>query len=266
MSQINLNNDTSERIAKVIARAGVCSRREAERLILEGYVTVNGKTISSPALNVTASDDIAIHGEALPKPAGVRLWRYHKPKGLVTTHKDPQGRPTVFDALPDDLPRLISVGRLDLATEGLLLLTSDGGLARYLELPSTGWLRRYRARAHGRITQQQLDKLAEGITIDGIKYAPAEAKLDKEQGTNSWITISLREGKNREVKKLLSSLGLSVNRLIRLSYGPFMLGDLKPGVIEEAKSHVLISQLGQKKAKELGISTPAKKQTKKAKK
>lgn len=241
------------RIAKVIARAGLCSRREAERWIEHGQVFVNGKKITSPALNVTADDKITVNGEPLPRAQDIRLWRYHKPKGLVTTNSDPEGRTTVFDALPDTLPRVIAVGRLDLATEGLLLLTTDGGLARHLELPSTGWLRRYRVRAHGRVSQKKLDRLAEGVEIEGVRYAPATATLDKSQGANSWITIALKEGRNREVKRLLGSLDLQVNRLMRTSYGPFILGDLKPGQVGEVKRHVIADQIGKKMAQEIGM-------------
>ena len=200
-------------------------------------------------------DKITVDGKPLPKAEAPRLWRYNKPKGLVTSHKDPQGRKTVFEALPAELPRVVSVGRLDLNTEGLLLLTTDGELARHLELPSTGWLRRYRVRAHGRVTQADLDRLAKGITIDGVHYGPVEAKIDREQGSNVWLTLGLREGKNREVKRLAEALGLTVNRLIRISFGPFALGDLPVGEVEEVKSRVLMDQLGAKLTAELGLSS-----------
>jgi len=235
-----------ERIAKVMARAGVGSRREAETWIVEGRVAVNGKVIASPALNVTASDRITLDGVPLPQRERTRLFLYHKPAGLVTTHADPAGRPTLFAALPPGLPRLVSVGRLDLNTEGLLLLTNDGGLARVLELPATGWLRRYRVRAHGRVEQADLDGLRRGISIDGVRYGPIEARLDREQGSNVWLTFAMREGKNREVKNVLGHLGLKVNRLIRVSYGPFQLAGLAEGAIEEVKTRVLREQLGER--------------------
>jgi 23S rRNA pseudouridine2605 synthase len=238
---------TAERIAKVIARAGLCSRREAEAWIAAGRVTVNGKAIASPALNVTARDRITVDGKPLPTHERTRLFLFNKPRGLVTTSVDPQGRPTIFDALPKDLPRLISIGRLDLNTEGLLLLTNDGGLARALELPATGWLRRYRVRAHGQITQAQLDTLRDGITVDGIRYGPIEATLDRAgatHGANIWITFAMREGKNREVRNVLRELGLQVNRLIRVSFGPFQLGDLPDGGVSEVNTKTLRDQLG----------------------
>ena len=235
---------SGERIAKRIARAGVCSRRDAERMIEAGRVRVNGKVISSPALNVTAKDAIQVDKKPLPEAARMRVWRYHKPAGLVTSHKDTRGRATVFDKLPANLPRVISVGRLDINTEGLLLLTNDGELARALELPATGWVRRYRVRAFGKISQEILDKLKSGIEIDGIKYGPIEAILDKTQRDNSWMTLGLREGKNREVKRVLEHLGLKVNRLIRLSFGPFQLGDLKAGEVTEVPPRVLRDQIG----------------------
>ncbi|MGE0037055.1 MAG: pseudouridine synthase [Xanthobacteraceae bacterium] len=235
-----------ERIAKMMARAGVSSRREAEAWIKEGRVAVNGKVITSAALNVTAVDRITIDGAPLPVKERTRLFLYHKPAGLVTTHADPAGRPTLFAALPTGLPRLVSVGRLDLNTEGLLLLTNDGGLARVLELPATGWLRRYRVRAHGRVEQAALDKLYRGITIDGVRYGAIEATLDREQGSNVWLTFAMREGKNREVKNVLGHLGLAVNRLIRVSYGPFQLTGLAEGAIEEVKTRVLREQLGER--------------------
>ena len=237
-----------ERIAKVIARAGLASRREAEAWIAAGRVAVNGEVIASPARNVTAQDRIAVDGEPLPVRERTRLFLYHKPRGLLTTHADPAGRPTIFSGLPKDLPRLVSVGRLDLNTEGLLLLTNDGGLARVLELPATGWLRRYRVRAHGRVTQEQLDALRQGVTIDGIRYGAIEATVDRVQGSNSWLTFAIREGKNREVKNVLGHLGLAVNRLIRVSFGPFQLGDLAEGAIEEVRTRTLRDQLGERVA------------------
>ncbi|MBI4274372.1 MAG: rRNA pseudouridine synthase, partial [Rhizobiales bacterium] len=234
----------AERIAKVIARAGLCSRREAENWIAAGRVAVNGKVIASPALNVSPADRIAVDGKPLPGAERTRLFLYNKPRGLVTTHSDPQGRATIFQGLPKDLPRLLSVGRLDLNTEGLLLLTNDGGLARVLELPATGWLRRYRVRAHGRVTQRQLDGLRAGVTIAGIRYGPIEATLDREQGSNVWLTFAIREGKNREVRNVLRHLGLQVNRLIRVSFGPFQLGNLADGAVEEVRTRYLREQLG----------------------
>jgi 23S rRNA pseudouridine2605 synthase len=241
----NSDNDNSgERIAKVMARAGLASRRAAEAWIAAGRVSVNGAVISSPALNVKPSDRIVVDGQPLPGRARTRLFRYHKPRGLVTTHADPQGRPTIFRALPKRLPRVISVGRLDINSEGLLLLTNDGGLARALELPATGWLRRYRVRAHGRVTQEALDRLRDGTTVAGIHYGPIEATLDREQGANVWLTIGLREGKNREVRKVLEQLGLTVNRLIRVAYGPFELGDLDDTAVEEVQTEDLRKALG----------------------
>jgi 23S rRNA pseudouridine2605 synthase len=239
------NSSTGERIAKVIARAGLASRRDAEAWIAAGRVAVNGAVIASPALNVTAADHIAVDGAALPRRERTRLFLYNKPRGLMTTHSDPQGRPTIFRALPKNLPRLISVGRLDLNTEGLLLLTNDGGLARVLELPATAWLRRYRVRAHGRVTQDALDRLRGGTTIDGMRYGPIEATLDRDQGSNAWLNFAIREGKNREVRKVLESLGLKVNRLIRVSFGPFQLGELAEGAVKEIESQPLRSELGE---------------------
>jgi 23S rRNA pseudouridine2605 synthase len=233
-----------ERIAKVIARAGLASRREAEAWIVAGRVAVNGAVISSPALNVTPSDRIVVDGTPLRARARTRLFLYHKPRGLMTTHSDPQGRDTIFRALPKGLPRLISVGRLDINTEGLLLLTNDGGLARVLELPATGWLRRYRVRALGRVRQEALDRLRVGVTIEGIHYRPIEATLDREQGANVWLTFAIREGKNREVRKVLESLGLKVNRLIRVAFGPFQLGDIDDGEVKEIETEALREALG----------------------
>ncbi len=241
------NQDHSgERIAKIMARAGLCSRREAESWIEAGRVAVNGTVLDSPAFNVKPDDRVTVDGAPLGKRERTRLFFFHKPRGTVTTAFDPQGRPTVFDAMPEGLPRLVTVGRLDINTEGLLLLTNDGGLARALELPSTGWLRRYRVRAHGRTDQAVLDKLRDGITIDGINYRSIEARLDREQGSNVWLTIGLREGKNREVKKVLEHIGLDVNRLIRISFGPFQLGELEEGAVEEVKTRILKDQLGDK--------------------
>ncbi len=239
---------TGERIAKVIARAGLCSRRDAERWIADGRVAVNGRVLVSPAVNVGPTDRIVVDGVALPARERTRLWLYHKPKGLVTTARDPEGRPTVFAALPPDVPRVVAIGRLDINTEGLLLLTNDGGLARLLELPSTGWLRRYRVRAHGEIAKEALEALAAGVTVDGIVYGPVEATLDRSQGSNHWLTLGLREGKNREVKRLLGSLDLVTTRLIRISYGPFQLGELKAGEVHEIRGRVLRDQLGAKLA------------------
>jgi 23S rRNA pseudouridine2605 synthase len=244
MSDKSHQQTPGERIAKVIARAGLASRREAEAWIAAGRVSVNGTVISSPALNVKPRDRIAVDGTPLRARERTRLFRYHKPRGLVTTHADPQGRPTLFRALPKGLPRLISVGRLDINSEGLLLLTNDGGLARVLELPATGWLRRYRVRALGRATQAALDRLRDGITVAGVHYGPIEATLDREQGANVWLTVGLREGKNREVRKVLEALGLKVNRLIRIGYGPFELGDLDDGKVEEVATEELKLKLG----------------------
>jgi len=241
------------RIAKVIARAGACSRRDAEAWITEGRVAVNGTVLDSPAFNVGPDDKITIDGKPLASRERTRLFLFHKPRGLVTTNSDPEGRPTIFDALPDDVPRLVSVGRLDINTEGLLLLTNDGGLARVLELPATGWLRRYRVRAHGEVNQAQLDALAKGVVIEGVEYRGIEAHLDRVQGANVWLTMGLREGKNREVRKIMAHLGVEVNRLIRISFGPFQLLDLKPGEADHVRRKVLIEQLGPKLAKDLGI-------------
>jgi 23S rRNA pseudouridine2605 synthase len=261
------------RIAKAMARAGLCSRRDAERWIEDGRVVVNGKRISSPALDVGPRDKIVVDGRPLPQAEPPRLWRYHKPKGLVTTHYDPEGRPTVFDMLPPDLPRVISVGRLDFNTEGLLLLTNDGELARHLELPANGWLRTYRVRAFGQITQDDLDRLSDGIEVDGVRYGGITAALDDAQRDsdrdeqdedrqparpmgprNLWLTIGLREGKNREVRNILGFLGLEVSRLIRVSYGPFQLHDLRPGHVDHIKRRSLSEQLGKDVAERFGLN------------
>jgi 23S rRNA pseudouridine2605 synthase len=233
-----------ERIAKVLARAGLCSRRDAERWIAAGRVSVDGHVLTTPAVAVTAANDIRVDGAPLPSPERARLWRYHKPIGLVTTHRDEKGRPTVFDALPKELPRVVSVGRLDLNSEGLLLLTNDGALARRLELPATGWLRRYKVRVHGEVDPDQLAALQKGIAIDGVAYGPIRASLEREQGSNAWIALALREGKNREVRRVLEHLGLPVTRLIRLSFGPFQLGNLERGAVAEVPKKVLTEQLG----------------------
>ena len=235
---------SGERIAKVIARSGACSRRDAERLISEGRVALNGETILSPALNVGADTLITIDGKPIAHAQPARLWRYHKPSGLVTTHRDPEGRPTVFSRLPPSMPRIISIGRLDINSEGLLLLTNDGGLARRLELPSQGWMRRYRARLFGCVTQAQLDRLAQGVTVDGVRYQPVKAELERAKGPYAWATVSLHEGKNREIKKLMEHLGLKVARLIRVSFGPFHLGHLPEGAVAEIPAKVWREQLG----------------------
>lgn len=246
-----------ERIAKVMARAGVASRRDCEAMIAEGRVVVNGKVLESPALDIGPDDVVLVDGEPLPARERTRMWLYHKPRGLVTTNHDPEGRPTVFEALPEDLPRVLSIGRLDINTEGLLLLTNDGGLARMLELPETGWLRRYRVRAFGSVTQDKLDTLRDGVTIDGISYGPVVARFERQQGSNTWLTVDLREGKNREVKTVLEHLGLDVNRLIRVSFGPFQLGDLPEGEVDELRSRVLRDQLGEELMAKAGVDLEA---------
>jgi 23S rRNA pseudouridine2605 synthase len=235
---------TPERIAKLLARAGLCSRRDAERWIADGRVSVDGHVLTTPAVTVTEANEVRVDGTPLPMPDRPRLWRYHKPPGLVTTHRDEKGRPTVFDALPKELPRVISVGRLDLNSEGLLLLTNDGALARRLELPWTGWLRRYKVRVHGEVDPDRLAALESGITIEGVAYGAIRASLERRQGSNAWIALALREGKNREVRRVLEYLGLPVTRLIRLSFGPFQLGNLARGEVGEIPKKVMSEQLG----------------------
>lgn len=233
-----------ERIAKWLARAGVASRRECETLIEAGKVTVNGRKLTSPAFKVTGEETIQVNGKRVKSPEPTRLWRYHKPSGLITTTNDPAGRRTIFDELPRHLPRTVTVGRLDLTTEGLLLLTNDGELARTLELPRNEFRRSYRARAHGRVTPEKLAELKAGIVVDGIEYAPIIAELERETGTNNWIRVELTEGKKREVRRALEAVGLEVNRLIRTDYGPFTLSDLKPGAVEEVPQSEIRAELG----------------------
>lgn len=245
-----MTDDKGDRIAKVMARAGLCSRRDAEKWIAAGRVSLNGKVLETPAQVVRAGDDVRVDGKPLPTADRARLWRFHKPKGLVTTHKDEKGRTTVFDVLPPDLPRVVSVGRLDLTSEGLLLLTNDGALARELEHPSRGWVRRYRVRVHGRVDEKMLGRLKKGVTVEGVRYGAIDAAIDKVEGagkslkSNTWVTVALTEGKNREVRKVMEFLGLTVNRLIRVSYGPFQLGKLEPGELEEVPAQVVRQQLG----------------------
>lgn len=236
--------EKGERIAKRLARAGVCSRRDAEKLIADGRVSVNRKKLTTPAVLVVEGDVVTVDGQTIGEPERARLWRYHKPAGLVTTHKDPQGRPTVFERLPDDMPRVVSIGRLDLNSEGLLLLTNDGSLARTLELPATGWVRRYRVRVFGEVSPEILAGLENGITVEGVRYGPIKAVLDRQQRSNAWLTISLQEGKNREIRRVMEHLGWRVTRLIRLAYGPFQLGHLEPGEIDEVPGKVFREQLG----------------------
>ena len=239
------HKDEGERIAKVMARAGVASRRDAERMIVEGRVAVNGKAVTSPALDITPADRVTVDGKPIDAPQPARLWLYYKPLGLVTTERDEKGRQTVFESLPEGMPRVMSVGRLDLNSEGLLLLTNDGELKRRLELPTTGWLRKYRVRVNGRPNEATFDPLRRGITIDGEDFQPMDISLDKQQGANAWLTVGIREGRNREVRRAMSEIGLIVNRLIRVSYGPFRLNTMKPGDVVEVKQRILRDQLGE---------------------
>lgn len=232
-----------DRIAKWLSRAGVASRRDAERMLEEGAVRLNGQVVTHPATFVTPDDVVQVNGKVVDQPERTRVWRYHKPDGLVTTHKDPEGRPTVFEKLKHQLPRVVSVGRLDLNSEGLLLLTNDGSLARALELPSNGWLRRYRVRVFGVPNEAALKSLANGVTIDGVRYGPIEAAVDSRKGDNTWLSVSLREGRNREVRRVMAHLGMAVSRLIRVAYGPFQLGTLERGGVEEIPARVLREQL-----------------------
>ncbi|MEL6287681.1 MAG: pseudouridine synthase [Pseudomonadota bacterium] len=241
----------------MMARAGLCSRRDAERWIEEGRVLLNGVRLTTPAQTITEKDDLRVDGQRVAAAPPARLWRYHKPAGRLTTHRDPEGRPTVFEALPDDMPRIVSVGRLDFTTEGLLLLTTRGDLARHLELPATGWRRRYRVRLYGHPSDDDFARLADGMTVDGIHYGPIDAALERRQGANSWIAMTLREGKNREIRRVLGALGYDVSRLIRISYGPFQLGDLASGKVEEIKPRVLAEQLGRETAQTFGVEASA---------
>lgn len=233
-----------ERIAKWLARAGVASRRDAERMIAEGRVRLENRVVETPATFIQPGDLVTVDGQAVAEPQRTRLFRYHKPDGLLTTHRDPEGRPTVFEKLPPGLPRVVSVGRLDFNSEGLLLLTNDGALARRLELPANGWIRRYRVRVHGAVNERDLAALARGVTVEGVRYGPIEAGLDSRQGANAWLTVALQEGKNREVRRIMAHLGLQVTRLLRTAYGPFQLGNLPRGAVEEVNPKVLREQLG----------------------
>ena len=249
-AEFRLSNTKADRIAKVIARSGLCSRREAERLITNGKVKVNKKILLECGVNVTSKDQIEVNNQPLPTKIATKLWLYNKQRGYLVTNNDPEGRPTIFDHLKEKLDtRFISVGRLDMDSEGLLLLTNDGDLARKLELPSTGWLRKYRVRVHGYVIKKDLELLKNGVTVDGIRYGKIDAKLDKQQGSNAWLTLGIREGKNREVRRVMSHLGYNVNRLIRISFGPFQIKNLASGEIEEVKNKILKDQLGFSKPK-----------------
>jgi len=235
--------ERGERIAKFLSRAGVASRRDAEAMIEAGRVRLNNAPVTHPAVFIKPGDMVLVDGKPVAEPDRTRLWRYHKPDGLVTTHKDPEGRPTVFGALPPGMPRVISIGRLDLTSEGLLLLTNDGELARRLELPATGWLRRYRVRVHGGVSPDKIKRLADGMVVEGVKYGPIEAHIDSVQRSNTWLSMSLHEGKNREIRRVMEALQLPVTRLIRVAYGPFQLGTLPRGAIEEVNGKVLREQV-----------------------
>ena len=242
-AMIEENAERGERIAKFLSRAGVASRRDAEAMIEAGRVRMNNEAVTHPAVFVKQGDMVLVDGKPVGEPERTRLFRYHKPEGLVTTHKDPEGRPTVFEKLPPGLPRLISVGRLDLTSEGLLLLTNDGALSRQLELPATGWLRRYRVRVHGGVSQGKIRRLADGLVVERVKYGPIEAAIDSVQRSNTWLSMSLREGKNREIRRVMQALELPVTRLIRVAYGPFQLGTLPRGAVEEVNGKVLREQV-----------------------
>lgn len=247
MGMTNPAPSDGDRIAKVLSRAGIASRRDAERMIAKGRVKVNGKVIDTPALKITPADKVLVDGKPVGQPDAPRLWLYHKPAGLITSDKDDQGRRTIYDTLPPDLPRVMSVGRLDLNSEGLLILTNDGGVKRKLELPSTGWLRRYRVRINGSVSEEKLDLLRKGITVEGVHYQPMDVTFDRQQGANAWLTVAIREGKNREIRRTMEALGVKVNRLIRVSYGPFQIGNLAAGEVEEVRQRVVKDQLGLEK-------------------
>ena len=240
--------EEGDRIAKLLARAGVASRREVERMIADGRVAIDGKVLDTPAVKLTNLKGVTVDGKSVGQAEAARLFAFHKPSGLITAERDPKGRPTIYtalrNALPKDAGRVMPVGRLDFNTEGLLLLTNDGGIKRKLELPSTGWLRKYRVRVNGRPTDATVEPLRQGLTVDGQRFQPMIVSIDRQQGANAWLTVAIREGKNREIRRAMEDIGLSVNRLIRVSYGPFQLGQLKPGAVEEVRRKVVRDQLG----------------------